>query len=98
MTCLFYGVSLNENSTHTLHRDVFMSRIMTIRKVPSLAVRAYLFVFFLAVVPSLAQAQSTGRIGRPLRVAYLSTSATMASVWMAKEMGAVAKEGVIARR
>jgi ABC-type nitrate/sulfonate/bicarbonate transport system substrate-binding protein len=31
---------------------------------------------------------------RPLRVAYLSTSATMASVWMAKEIGGLAKEGL----
>ena len=27
-------------------------------------------------------------------MAYLSTSATMASVWMAKDMGAFAKEGL----
>jgi ABC-type nitrate/sulfonate/bicarbonate transport system substrate-binding protein len=31
---------------------------------------------------------------RPLRVAYLSTSATMASLWMARETGALSKEGV----
>lgn len=31
---------------------------------------------------------------RPLRVAYMSTSATMASLWMAKETGAIAKEGI----
>ena len=31
---------------------------------------------------------------RPLRVAYLSNSVTMASLWMAKETGALAKEGV----
>lgn len=36
----------------------------------------------------------TPRQTRPLRVAYLSTSATMASVWMAKEIGAFAKEGL----
>ena len=71
-----------------------MSRIITVSNSTSLTVRAYLFGFVLAVVPSLAQAQSTGRAGRPLRVAYLSTSATMASVWMAKEMGAFAKESL----
>jgi ABC-type nitrate/sulfonate/bicarbonate transport system substrate-binding protein len=32
--------------------------------------------------------------GRPLRIAYLSTSGTMASLWMAKETGAIAKEGL----
>jgi ABC-type nitrate/sulfonate/bicarbonate transport system substrate-binding protein len=31
---------------------------------------------------------------RPLRVAYLSTSATMASLWMAKEIGGFAKENL----
>ena len=31
---------------------------------------------------------------RPLRVAYLSTSATMASLWMAKEIGGFTKEGL----
>ncbi len=31
---------------------------------------------------------------RPLRVAYLSTSATMAPVWMAKDTGAFAREGL----
>lgn len=39
-------------------------------------------------------AQTSVRSGRPLRIAYLSTSATMASVWMAKESGALVKEGL----
>jgi ABC-type nitrate/sulfonate/bicarbonate transport system substrate-binding protein len=39
-------------------------------------------------------AQTSARSARPLRIAYLSTSATMASVWMAKETGALAKEGL----
>jgi len=39
-------------------------------------------------------AQSGARSTRPLRVAYLSTTVTMASVWMAKEMGGFAKEGL----
>lgn len=39
-------------------------------------------------------AQTSARSTRPLRIAYLSTSATMASVWMAKESGALAKEGL----
>ena len=43
-------------------------------------------------VPWHANAQS--RPIRPLRVAYLSTTVTMASVWMAKEMGGFAKEGL----
>jgi len=42
--------------------------------------------------PSKARAQT--RIARPLRVAYLSTTVTMASLWMAKETGALAKEGL----
>ena len=39
-------------------------------------------------------AQASPRPSRPLRVAYLSTSATMASLWMAKEIGGFAKEGL----
>ena len=39
-------------------------------------------------------AQASPRASRPLRVAYLSTSATMASLWMAKEIGGFAKESV----
>src|SRR5687767_15090469 len=39
-------------------------------------------------------AQASPRASRPLRVAYLSTSATMASLWMAKEIGGFDKEGV----
>jgi ABC-type nitrate/sulfonate/bicarbonate transport system substrate-binding protein len=38
--------------------------------------------------------QASPRAGRPLRVAYLSTSATMASLWMAKEIGGFEKAGV----
>ncbi|MSP40258.1 MAG: ABC transporter substrate-binding protein [Deltaproteobacteria bacterium] len=46
----------------------------------------------LSAVTSGALAQS--RNTRPLRVAYLSTTVTMAPVWMAKETGAFAKEGL----
>ncbi|MGH7870799.1 MAG: ABC transporter substrate-binding protein [Candidatus Binatia bacterium] len=43
---------------------------------------------------ALSQPQTSARPARPLRVAYLSTSTTMAPVWMAKESGAFAKEGL----
>jgi ABC-type nitrate/sulfonate/bicarbonate transport system substrate-binding protein len=39
-------------------------------------------------------AQVAAPPARPLRVAYLSTSATMAPLWMAKETGGFAKEGL----
>ena len=52
-----------------------------------------LVALILFVKPIASRAQSGARV-RPLRVAYLSTSATMASVWMAKETGAFAKEGL----
>ena len=42
------------------------------------------------MVPSRLYAASS----RPLRVAYLSTSATMASLWMAKEIGGFTQEGL----
>jgi NitT/TauT family transport system substrate-binding protein len=50
--------------------------------------------FELFVLSCQAQAQNPPRQTRPLRVAYLSTSATMAPVWMAKESGALVKEGL----
>src|SRR5262245_52791790 len=46
------------------------------------------------VLPWHVYAQTTARLTRPLRVAYLSTSATMAPVWMAKDSGALLKEGL----
>lgn len=53
---------------------------------------AFVVCWFLAATQVVAQTQA-GR-GRPLRIAYLSTSATMASVWMAKESGALSSEGL----
>ena len=44
--------------------------------------------------PEITLAQVSPRASRPLRVAYLSTSATMASLWMAKEIGGFAKEKI----
>lgn len=54
------------------------------------------FLISVSVFFSIEQAvaQTSARPTRPLRVAYLSTSATMAPVWMAKETGALAKEGL----
>jgi NitT/TauT family transport system substrate-binding protein len=50
-----------------------------------------LFILMLAIAaPDETQAAAT----RPLRIAYLFTSGTMASMWMAKETGGFAKEGL----
>lgn len=56
----------------------------------------FLFLIFLAffILIEQAEAQTAARATRPLRIAYLSTSATMAPLWMAKETGALAKEGL----
>lgn len=51
-------------------------------------------IFLLGVMPRSTNAQSGARSARPLRVAYLSTSATMASVWIARESGALVREGL----
>src|SRR5437870_3569641 len=51
-------------------------------------------VFFSAMAALTWQAQLNAAAPRPLRAAYLSNSVTMASLWMAKESGALAKEGV----
>ena len=53
-----------------------------------------LIIGILVCAASSLPAQTSSRSGRPLRIAYLSTSATMASVWMAKESGALVKEGL----
>ena len=50
-----------------------------------------LFAFTLAVAPA---SESHAATTRPLRIAYLFTSGTMASMWMAKETGGFAKEGL----
>ena len=71
-----------------------MSQIISANSVTPIACRVCLVALFLVVLSNAGWAQPAGRTGRPLRVAYLSTSATMASVWMAKDMGAFAKEGL----
>ena len=53
-----------------------------------------LFTFMFLFAPSESQAQVVTRPVRPLRVAYLSTSATMAPVWMAKDSGGFAREAL----
>src|SRR5262245_26089590 len=50
-----------------------------------------LFVLTLAIV-SVSEIHAAA--ARPLRIAYLFTSGTMASMWMAKESGGFAKEGL----
>lgn len=50
-----------------------------------------LFVLMLSIV---APNETDAAASRPLRIAYLFTSGTMASVWMAKETGGFAKEGL----
>ncbi len=50
-------------------------------------------LLFLSVILTPAS-QVKAATARPLRVAYLSTSGTMAPLWMAKETGALIKEGV----
>jgi NitT/TauT family transport system substrate-binding protein len=54
----------------------------------------FLLTLTLLLAPASTHAQSAPRPSGPLRVAYLSTTVTMASVWMAKDMGAFTKEGL----
>ena len=54
-----------------------------------------IFLLFLCIILGVVWPAHVGAAAaRPLRVAYMSTSATMASLWMAKETGAIAKEGI----
>src|SRR5262249_11909077 len=52
------------------------------------------YYLLLSVILGIVWPVHVGAAARPLRVAYMSTSATMASLWMAKETGAIAKEGI----
>jgi NitT/TauT family transport system substrate-binding protein len=59
--------------------------------VPMRRIASTIFVLTLAIaVANETDAAAT----RPLRIAYLLTSGTMASLWMAKETGGFAKEGL----
>src|SRR5262245_36207814 len=42
----------------------------------------------------IAAGEARAAAPRPLRIAFLFTSGTMASLWMAKETGAFAREGL----
>src|SRR5262245_9605425 len=79
----------------TSTRGALMSQRLRFLAARSIPLRAILLLFFaLAFSPWRCDAQTSPRLNRPLRIAYLSTSATMASVWMAKESGALVKEGL----
>src|SRR4030095_6130451 len=49
---------------------------------------------FTSLLAFAAARESHAAAPRPLRIAYLCTSGTMASMWMAKETGGFAKEGL----
>ena len=61
---------------------------------PTLTVSLLTFIWLVWIVSTIRQADAQSRSNRPLRVAYLSTTVTMASVWMAKEIGGFAREGL----
>jgi NitT/TauT family transport system substrate-binding protein len=58
---------------------------------PTRRIVTMFFVLTLWVVPAT---ETRAAAARPLRIAYLLTSGTMASLWMAKEIGGFAKEGL----
>jgi ABC-type nitrate/sulfonate/bicarbonate transport system substrate-binding protein len=71
-----------------LRGDIYFSFLIV-------ALRRCVCLSFIGVTLSAAWPAKIGAAtARPLRVAYMSTSATMASLWMAKETGAIAKENV----
>src|SRR5512139_1733596 len=49
---------------------------------------------FIAALIFVGACETRAATARPLRIAFLFTSGTMASMWMAKETGAFAKEGL----
>lgn len=56
--------------------------------------RYILSTTFIWLLTFAAPPESRAAAPRPLRIAYLFTSGTMASMWMAKETGGFAKEGL----
>ena len=61
---------------------------------PASVLSLLIFLWLVLTVVATRQAHAQSRPNRPLRVAYLSTTVTMASVWMAKEIGGFAREGL----
>ena len=57
-------------------------------------VRRIVSPIFMLLLAFTAAHESRAAVPRPLRIAYLFTSGTMASMWMAKETGGFAKEGL----
>jgi NitT/TauT family transport system substrate-binding protein len=51
-------------------------------------------IVFALLLAFAATPETHAAAARPLRIAYLFTSGTMASMWMAKEIGGFAKEGL----
>jgi ABC-type nitrate/sulfonate/bicarbonate transport system substrate-binding protein len=51
------------------------------------------FTTLILLLALIATRETRAAAARPLRIAFLFTSGTMASLWMAKESGAFAKEG-----
>ncbi|MGH7874739.1 MAG: ABC transporter substrate-binding protein [Candidatus Binatia bacterium] len=76
-----------------MHIRIARSQRFTIARIaaPTQGIAALLFVLMLAIVPV---SETHAAAARPLRIAYLFTSGTMASMWMAKESGGFAKEGL----
>jgi ABC-type nitrate/sulfonate/bicarbonate transport system substrate-binding protein len=96
ITSLFCGFSSSVLFKHRLIGNAIMMVGIAIRLLFSAEAGAapLLEPLLSATQPEITLAQASPRPSRPLRVAYLSTSATMASLWMAKEIGGFAKEGV----
>jgi ABC-type nitrate/sulfonate/bicarbonate transport system substrate-binding protein len=53
-----------------------------------------IFTTLIVLLAWVAARESRAAAARPLRIAFLFSSGTMASLWMAKESGAFAKEGL----
>jgi NitT/TauT family transport system substrate-binding protein len=62
---------------------------MRLRGCPS-----YITALIVLILAIAAANETHAAATRPLRIAYLLTSGTMASLWMAKETGGFAKEGL----
>jgi NitT/TauT family transport system substrate-binding protein len=75
-----------KSNIHSLWRFAAVPIDVLMRRIGSI-----LFVLTLVIA---AATETDAAATRPLRIAYLLTSGTMASLWMAKETGGFAKEGL----
>ena len=105
MNALVLGVTLDRKETFILSQQELPHEFLPMKsKINSprrfavapidVAMRRIVSMLFVLMLAIASTTESRAVAARPLRIAYLFTSGTMASMWMAKETGGFAKEGL----